>query len=49
MSALAAPMLVVRPMLPEDLPETLDMWVAAWQAAYPSIDFAARRGSDCRA
>jgi len=34
----------VRPMLPEDLAETLDMWVAAWQAAYPAIDFAARRG-----
>ena len=33
----------VRPMLPEDLTETLDMWVAAWQAAYPDIDFAARR------
>jgi putative acetyltransferase len=28
----------------EDLAETLDMWVAAWQAAYPAIDFAARRG-----
>lgn len=36
--------LVVRPMRPEDLSETLDMWVAAWQAAYPMIDFAARRG-----
>jgi putative acetyltransferase len=34
----------VRPMRPEDLAETLDMWVAAWQAAYPHIDFAARRG-----
>ena len=34
----------VRPMLPQDLDETLDMWVAAWQAAYPNIDFAARRG-----
>jgi len=33
----------VRPMLPEDLAATLDMWVAAWQAAYPDIDFAARR------
>jgi putative acetyltransferase len=31
-------------MLPEDLPETLDVWVAAWQAAYPDIDFEARRG-----
>jgi len=35
---------IVRPMRPEDLAETLDMWVAAWQAAYPHIDFAARRG-----
>lgn len=34
----------VRPMRLEDLAETLDMWVAAWQAAYPNIDFAARRG-----
>jgi putative acetyltransferase len=34
----------VRPMAPQDLAETLDMWVAAWQAAYPNIDFAARRG-----
>jgi putative acetyltransferase len=35
--------LLVRPMLPADMPETLDVWVAAWQAAYPSIDFEARR------
>jgi putative acetyltransferase len=34
----------VRPMLPQDLAQTLNMWVAAWQAAYPNIDFAARRG-----
>lgn len=34
----------VRPMAPQDLAEILDMWVAAWQAAYPNIDFAARRG-----
>jgi putative acetyltransferase len=36
--------IIVRPMTPDDLAETLDMWVAAWQAAYPNIDFAARRG-----
>jgi putative acetyltransferase len=36
-------MLTVRAMQPEDLSETLDMWVAAWQAAYPTIDFAVRR------
>src|SRR5690242_11488185 len=36
--------LLVRPMLPAHLPEMLDMWVAAWQAAYPAIDFEARRG-----
>jgi putative acetyltransferase len=35
---------VVRTMRAADLAETLDMWVAAWQAAYPAIDFAARRG-----
>lgn len=34
---------IVRPMHAKDLAETLDMWVAAWQAAYPDIDFAARR------
>jgi putative acetyltransferase len=37
------PDLVVRPMIPADLPETIDLWVAAWQAAYPAIDFEARR------
>lgn len=36
--------LLVRPMLTADLPETLDVWVAAWQSAYPAIDFEARRG-----
>ncbi len=36
--------LVIRPLRPADLDETLDMWVAAWQAAYPDIDFTARRG-----
>jgi putative acetyltransferase len=36
--------LTVRPMRPEDMAETLDVWVAAWQIAYPAIDFAARRG-----
>src|SRR5947208_2916866 len=30
-------------MLAEDLPELLDLWVESWQAAYPSIDFSARR------
>ena len=38
------PDLVIRAMQPADLPETLDLWVAAWQAAYPAIDFNARRG-----
>ncbi len=38
------PAAVVRPMRAEDLAETLDMWVATWQAAYPHIDFSARRG-----
>jgi putative acetyltransferase len=36
--------LLVRPMLAADLPEMIDMWIAAWQAAYPAIDFEARRG-----
>ena len=34
----------VRPMRAEDMAEMLDMWVAAWQVAYPDINFAARRG-----
>ncbi len=38
------PGIIVRPMRADELAETLDMWVAAWQAAYPNIDFAARRG-----
>jgi putative acetyltransferase len=37
------PGIIVRPMRADELAETLDMWVAAWQAAYPNIDFAARR------
>jgi putative acetyltransferase len=36
--------LIVRPLLPADLAEALDVWVAAWQVAYPAIDFTARRG-----
>jgi putative acetyltransferase len=35
---------MVRPMRAEDLPALLDLWVESWQAAYPSIDFHARRG-----
>ena len=34
----------IRPMTEADLPDVLDMWVATWQAAYPNIDFEARRG-----
>jgi putative acetyltransferase len=33
----------IKPLLADDLPEMLDVWIAAWQAAYPAIDFAARR------
>ena len=36
--------LTVRTMLAADLPETIDLWVAAWQVAYPAIDFEKRRG-----
>ena len=38
------PGLIIRPMQPADQAETIDVWVAAWQAAYPAIDFNARRG-----
>ncbi|PWB63866.1 MAG: GNAT family N-acetyltransferase [Bradyrhizobiaceae bacterium] len=38
------PSATVRPLAPADLSEALDLWVAAWQAAYPAIDFSARRG-----
>lgn len=37
-------MTVVRPMTEADLADVIDMWVATWQAAYPAIDFEARRG-----
>jgi putative acetyltransferase len=40
----AGPELTIRLMQPDDLSEMLDVWVAAWQAAYPAIDFHARRG-----
>src|SRR3954449_2464399 len=33
----------VRAMRAEDLPALLDLWVESWQAAYPSINFQARR------
>jgi putative acetyltransferase len=36
--------LTIRSMQPADLQEALDVWVAAWQVAYPAIDFNARRG-----
>lgn len=34
----------VRPMRAAEIEDVLDLWVAAWRAAYPAIDFAARRG-----
>ena len=40
----ASPQIIVRPLVAADMPEALNVWVAAWQAAYPSIDFEARRG-----
>jgi putative acetyltransferase len=42
--AATQPDLIIRPMRPADLAEMLDVWVAAWQVAYPAIDFNARRG-----
>jgi putative acetyltransferase len=41
--AAASSDLVVRPMMPDDLPATTDLWVSSWQATYPAIDFNARR------
>ncbi len=35
--------LVIRDYVEADLPVLADLWVAAWQAAMPDIDFAARR------
>lgn len=35
--------LFLRALLPADLPELSDLWVEAWTAAMPGIDFAARR------
>jgi putative acetyltransferase len=43
MAATAQPDLVVRPLLRKDLDKALDVWVSAWQTAYPSIDFEKRR------
>jgi putative acetyltransferase len=37
-------LVTIRPMTEADLSAVLDMWIASWQAAYPNIDFAARRG-----
>lgn len=34
---------ILRPLASEDFPALADMWVAAWRAAYPHIDFDARR------
>jgi len=36
--------LMMREMRAADLPEAIDMWVASWKVAYPSIDFEKRRG-----
>jgi putative acetyltransferase len=36
--------MMVREMLAADLPEAIDLWVASWKAAYPSMDFEKRRG-----
>jgi putative acetyltransferase len=35
--------LALRPMRPADVQAVIDLWVAAWQHAYPAIDFEARR------
>ena len=35
--------ITLRPMRFADRPAALDLWVTAWQAAYPAIDFEARR------
>lgn len=35
--------ITIRPLTEADLADALDMWVATWQAAYPKIDFKARR------
>ncbi len=44
MGPAARPACTVRPLEPDDRPALLDLWVASWQAAYPAIDFTARRG-----
>ena len=37
------PGIVVRPLRADEMSAMLDMWVAAWQVAYPNIDFTQRR------
>jgi putative acetyltransferase len=39
---LASPRITAR--RDEDWPDLVDLWVAAWRATYPEIDFEARRG-----
>lgn len=38
------PSVLVRPYVPADLERAAALWVAAWRATMPEIDFAARRG-----
>lgn len=42
-AACAAPAARLRHRRDADLPEMLDLWVDAWRATYPEIDFDARR------
>lgn len=44
MTPVAASTLTIRDGVAADLQDISDMWVATWQAAYPAIDFDARRG-----
>ncbi|MGE3150464.1 MAG: GNAT family N-acetyltransferase [Pseudorhodoplanes sp.] len=34
---------MLRPLQAQDMPALLDLWVDAWRAAYPAIDFESRR------
>ena len=36
--------IILRPCRARDIPALVDLWVTAWQATLPAIDFEARRG-----
>lgn len=44
MTVVAGVAFTLRDGVAADLPDITELWIATWQAAYPAIDFEARRG-----